>query len=1312
MIDLAQRRACLGLLAWICLWLAPLRLSAAPPEAAPPPDDIVPVEDAAPPPEDAEPPPEEDAGDPPPLEGDPPPVDGDPPEDKPPLAQPEPLGPAAPADECDIANRGDPLYPVVRTLESMKPGRLEIVACAQLYERGFRAVQATIRGQGQDLMLYLLERLAADGFEIRLTPTGTHEIELLATTAAGSGWVYYTGVERLSLHGSFVSGDDSARVATIIGLHSGNFFPFEYRDRLREIGYASEFFPVAAGEVVIEVRPGRSIRRVRVRGNVPLAKRDIFRQLSIEAQPGALARGQCVEPKKLRGGDPPPICSARDVSCLEWERDETERIDQFLFDSGYFTGSARLALVCGSDDDEADLYVLLTKGKPFKIDRRVEIVDSEAVNAAAEAGERQPLDERDQRWIRRQFIPKALGVFRTRVTREFMDKAVDKVERAYAEPNTSLGRFWRSTDGLPYPEVEVQTSYDELTRESDLPNDHDLPLEVRVARGAGVLTEFRPLPGAPRKSRRSSGLSFSDTQLRSKVQLFNRREPASPAGAQRESANIRAFYQSKGYLFARVQGEHLDFKSLDKLRFEIHEGPKVKIADVELRHSPVVVDSVAKRITGLWLEDRTLRRRGSFAESDALADIQTVLAAYNAEGYLCADVIIDIAFWESGLDEPGTHAELDVQALLDSGGDPKWVQQFDPEGLAGVLAAERSDVYVRIRVDPGPRVLTGPHEQVHYLEEPIPFSRKVEGLIERNSGSEVHWGAPRILRDGPLRRRDQDVPGGVPVTPSLDREARQSIVGRYRDNGHPVADAELTWSYLSPGGGPVIVDDARNLAEPRYGICLGRRDEPAIIVDPIVNVYEGRRGYFGDILFRGNFKTRTWVLARELEFDSGDPYSQRLIDRSAAAIEATGVAKNVTISPYPNGCHWAEEGPCEVHQVVAIEEAKDVSMTIEYGVGVATLNPLYLFANPGFPNLFGTGWDLSLESRWGFDLSRALEQSDLCAGQECYERLVAANISRRHIFATPFDLDINGRIQRRATPARGRIDTLIGSLRISRRFQDWTFYAGYLIQLANISKDVVKPLAGSEGGWINRGGGVVSDLTGLFDTGVVLTRVDNAFNPYDGFLATMDVKLASPWFGGNDWWARLDLSWQHFIPIPGTADRLNFRYALRYGQLIPFHGPGVGKGTWIETDTVPDVWRYYGGGTADLGLRGILPETMLVDVEEVALPYGGTLLRPRAQGGHIRALGSIAFQITSVKDILGGALAHSLFYDFGVLTQFWQDVQFPRDFRHSIGVNFLKFDIRIVTMALGYAILIPGKYNVGPTDDRNGRLVFDVGVTF
>ena len=83
--------------------------------------------------------------------------------------------------------------------------------------------------------------------------------------------------------------------------------------------------------------------------------------------------------------------------------------------------------------------------------------------------------------------------------------------------------------------------------------------------------------------------------------------------------------------------------------------------------------------------------------------------------------------------------------------------------------------------------------------------------------------------------------------------------------------------------------------------------------------------------------------------------------------------------------------------------------------------------------------------------------------------------------------------------------------------------------------------------------------------------------------------------------------------------------------------------------------------------------------------------------------------------MLGGKLAHSLFFDLGVLTQRWRHVKVSRDLRRSVGVNFIKWNVRIVTVALGYAVLIPNAItpgNVRPTDDKNGRFVFDVGATF
>jgi outer membrane protein assembly factor BamA len=305
----------------------------------------------------------------------------------------------------------------------------------------------------------------------------------------------------------------------------------------------------------------------------------------------------------------------------------------------------------------------------------------------------------------------------------------------------------------------------------------------------------------------------------------------------------------------------------------------------------------------------------------------------------------------------------------------------------------------------------------------------------------------------------------------------------------------------------------------------------------------------------------------------------------------------------------------------------------------------------------------------------------------------------------------------RLTPARGRIESAVGTITftypITTKLQT---YFGYLIQRSNISQDVVKPTFdpsvpdGDDANIVNRRDAIVSDRTGALQLGATYTNVDSPFNPDKGFIAAADLKFASPYLGGIDWFIRADLSWQHFIPLPRTNNRLSFRYALRYGQAIPLGGlPGT------DTTSVPEIWRYFGGGTVDLGVRGLLPETMLVDIEAINEGGGIQRLHYTAQGGHIRALATIALQVVSLQDFLGGKIAHSLFFDFGVLTQKWSQVQFNRDFRRSVGVNFLKWDIKIVTLALGYAVLLPNIIapgNVKPIDDRNGRFIFDVGVTF
>lgn len=1320
----ADRRLALLLPLLALLWTALYGAGssvAAPPESAPPesaPPESAPPESA--PPENA-PPDETDVGRSVPETAE---SNAD--------AAPDPgmvPAPSAPVDSrpllrgtagaCGLRDDTEPLVPVAKALDSLRPAGFKFGPCEITADvlRG-QALRIQLTGTAVDLLLYLLEEIAIDGFQIALAPVGPDQFELEARPSPGIRGVQFVRVRRVSLEGPRLTAETTAQVRRIAGLENLNFYPLLVQERLREIGYRSDFVARQDGIIVIELSPARSLRRVRVYGNRGVPEREVLRTLSINSRPGALARGRCVDPDVLRSagkragssdpslGGRPPICAPDDFACRQWESDEVERIEGFLFEKGYLRGTATLALACGSDPREADLQIYIDRGPAYRVDRQ----DTTVLGAP---------NPEDEPWIRRRFIPRTLWFFRTPVTREEMDDARSSVERYYAEPQRSIAQLWRRSS-VAYPEVSVTSSYEDLDPLS-VPENTDLPLQVRVDTGIGVTARFHrfesPLssispkelfgPGDRRPPASSrERLTFSPSQLTAELQIFTRRDSPNRSTADREAANLRAFYQRKGYLLAEVGGEMStdEMAGESELRFAIYEGPRFRIKKLDLPRPPGLGNAEWDRIRRAFNDDASIRRRGFFAERATLEDLQVLLAAYNKEGYLCAGAYVEIGFFEDGFEKQGAHAVLTMPQLVDAKNRPDWLGQLDPQGVEGLRKLNNGDLYVRLVVEPGPQVTTANEEQIRYLEDAIGGGRRVDGIPTTQNGN---WGATRILRDTPLRRGGSDRPGLIPVNLTLEERAREAIVTRYQNDGFPVADSELSWRYVRSDGSSVEVQEVRELVEPSLGMCSENAGLLGVRVETIVNVYEGKEGKHGDLLLRGNFKTKDRVLLQQVRVESGDTYRRKNLEKTLQNIEAVGVTRELKLTPYPVDCDVTSEGECVVHQVLSMEEARDIAMDISFGVGGATLNPLYIFAKPSFPNMNGSAWNLDLEGRFGIFGIPNIPPPLFCDGLECYEHNVRGSLTRPRIFGSPVDFDLTGRYQQRVTPARGRIDSAYGSVRLTWRFAEgMSLYGGYLIQLANVSEDVVKPPGSTVDRWVNRSAGIVSDRAGVLETGLVISKVDNPFNPGEGYIAAADFKLASPFLGGLDWFFRADLSWQHFIPIPGTQDRLDFRYSLRYGHAVPFSGPGA------ETRTVPDIWRYYGGGTAALGVRGMAPETMLIDLERIELPYGGVIYRPRAQGGQIRAISTIAFQVVSLKDFLGGELAHSVFYDSGVLTQFWKDVQFPRDYRHSAGLNIVKYDIKLVTLALGYAWLLPTRGNIGPTDDPNGRVVFDVGITF
>ena len=421
----------------------------------------------------------------------------------------------------------------------------------------------------------------------------------------------------------------------------------------------------------------------------------------------------------------------------------------------------------------------------------------------------------DEQWIRRQFIPRTLWFFRTPMTRTKMDEAREEVERYYAEPERSVAQLWRRSD-VAYPEIQVSSTYDDVDP-TDLPVNPNLPLTVRVDAGEGIRARFQRVSRdgldrgeAGRAARRPS---FSRSQLTSQLQIFTRRDSPNRSTAEREAANVRAFYQRKGYLFAEVRGslEVDEDEGVSVLNFAIYEGPKVRIKSLDIPRSPGLLDEDYTKILRAYRDEAKLRRRGHFDERSALEDLQILLAAYNDAGYLCAGARVELAFWEDGFGQPGRSASLGASELIDARNKPAWTAQLSQKGLEGLLQRENVDLYVRLIIEAGPQLTTSSSESIRYLEESIGGSRRVDGIPQT---SQRQWGATRILRDTPLRRRGRSEPGFVPMTLDLEDEAREAIVTRYREDGYPVADAELSWQYTRKDGRTLEAQSLRELVNP------------------------------------------------------------------------------------------------------------------------------------------------------------------------------------------------------------------------------------------------------------------------------------------------------------------------------------------------------------------------------------------------------------------------------------------------------------------------------------------------------------------
>jgi outer membrane protein insertion porin family len=324
-------------------------------------------------------------------------------------------------------------------------------------------------------------------------------------------------------------------------------------------------------------------------------------------------------------------------------------------------------------------------------------------------------------------------------------------------------------------------------------------------------------------------------------------------------------------------------------------------------------------------------------------------------------------------------------------------------------------------------------------------------------------------------------------------------------------------------------------------------------------ITEGLKVEVGEIIYRGNFYTRTRVLQREMTVRSGAPYNPAAVLESQRNIGRLGLFRNVTVrpadeaagpvpaplsptelAPAPPAPAPTPSGPFSRDLLVTVEEAGrvDLSFGFDYSLEVG----LRGFGEVTDRSLFGTDRSVTL---------RAL------AGTE--ESLYALEYRQPYLF----DVRLGGRI------------ALTNQDREEENFSFRRRAVTTSIQ-RDLRRDVKASLAYefesttvfdvAPGTVINpRDIGTVQ--IGALRPVVVWDRRDDPFNPTRGFLNTLSMEVANRAFVSEVEFVRLLASSAWFFPLERTR-RVVLGLALRAGYALPYGA----------SDAVPLIRRFFLGG--------------------------------------------------------------------------------------------------------------------------------------
>jgi outer membrane protein insertion porin family len=727
--------------------------------------------------------------------------------------------------------------------------------------------------------------------------------------------------------------------------------------------------------------------------------------------------------------------------------------------------------------------------------------------------------------------------------------------------------------------------------------------------------------------------SVSLEQLKKQL-TFDRASSTDEVEAAQSARAIAEYLQSRGYYDVRVTWNRERFNVFDRLIYRIDQGATRTVRTVGFTGNRAfsyaeLADAVAIKPARL----STSLFGGSTAATSLLlsADVDRIAALYRRKGYLRARVRV-----AAGPDP----AALDSAALT-----------------AGFLLANRGGgLHVRFMIDEGP---------------------------------------PTLLRQLRVELGDK---GDAITTPEEAELCRLVLAQLAELHGYP--------GFATPAGQSRCVADATGLlfregdvAETRDRLrdrmfSLGR---PRTVVDfdtvqlgptEIAARYRLRHAQelqIGKLVLRGNFRTRGWIIRRELKLREGAPLTSDALADGARRLRNTGMFDAVNISLLD----LEQTSAGAVNATVEVTERYGRAQ-VELESGYSSFNGAFVKVLPSFKNLFGIGMSLDLTGTLGFELGILVENRELQLRQLAAEATL--RIPPWLLGPLGFQAELTAFHRRQDTPRFGLLRTTGATAALSRTWERQRlgsrparaittgFHYDFRSRERNV--DAVRPIGADD----DESQVPITTLTG--SVGATFEweqRVDrrgtlSPLAPEAGFRFDGQVSFASRYLLGQDDFIKVSAAGSKYWPLGAN---LVLRADLRFDQGFPLGGAAL----------LPEVERFFAGG--DATVRGYEDERLATEVIRVGVPplSGVEQIRILPAGGNIRALGSLDAQLRIYKIV-----ASAVFVDAGMIANQWGTVT-PDDIRPSAGIALF----RVVT-AFGVAAVeraVPLRPRLG--DDPRGR---------